>query len=290
MTNHWHRYFLPAGAWLAGTLLFVVGFGLSEVAPAAEPAPASGTVTTTQWGAVIEAFNSADIPQAIEQLTELGQAHNYAPAANVLGALYLQGQVVPQDYLRAREWLERASSLGSAIAQYNLGVIHANGYTRNSQPNPKDAFFYFSISAEQNFSPATLAVAKCYYFGIGVAQDMHQSFRWFLAAAKQGESAAMPIVAELYSKNYSSSLPRPLSWLMLVFGIRQSENRKSAFYWARRSAIQGNPLSQYNVAVMYERGFGTKRDEQLSLQYLNNAAEQGMPLAASKLKKLGQQP
>ncbi|WP_164071294.1 tetratricopeptide repeat protein, partial [Aliarcobacter cryaerophilus] len=35
---------------------------------------------------------------------------------------------VKQDYLKAREWFEKAANQGYVNAQYNLGMMYVNGY------------------------------------------------------------------------------------------------------------------------------------------------------------------
>ena len=44
-----------------------------------------------------------------------------------LGLLYQNGQGVPQDYVKAREWYEKAADKGSAFAMTNLGLLYQNG-------------------------------------------------------------------------------------------------------------------------------------------------------------------
>ena len=44
-----------------------------------------------------------------------------------LGVLYANGQGVPQDYAKAREWYEKAAAAGDAAAMRNLGFLYANG-------------------------------------------------------------------------------------------------------------------------------------------------------------------
>ena len=42
--------------------------------------------------------------------------------------MYANGQGVPQDYGKARQWYEKAAAQGLAAAQGNLGVMYANGH------------------------------------------------------------------------------------------------------------------------------------------------------------------
>ena len=46
---------------------------------------------------------------------------------NNLGLLYDNGQGVAQDYVKAREWYEKAADKGDAGAMSNLGALYDNG-------------------------------------------------------------------------------------------------------------------------------------------------------------------
>ena len=42
--------------------------------------------------------------------------------------MYRWAKGVPQGYTKALEWLEKAAAQGHASAQYNLGLMHSNGW------------------------------------------------------------------------------------------------------------------------------------------------------------------
>jgi uncharacterized protein len=44
-----------------------------------------------------------------------------------LGAMYANGQGVPQDYAEAVSWFRKAADQGVAAGQYNLGVMYRDG-------------------------------------------------------------------------------------------------------------------------------------------------------------------
>lgn len=54
-------------------------------------------------------------------------AQGDATAQYHLGWLYYTGEGVPQDYTKARQWLEKAAAQGDAKAQHNLGVLYYFG-------------------------------------------------------------------------------------------------------------------------------------------------------------------
>src|SRR5262249_14744528 len=48
-------------------------------------------------------------------------------AMNNIGVLHYNGQGVPQDYAKAREWFEKAADEGDTTAMNNIGVLYEHG-------------------------------------------------------------------------------------------------------------------------------------------------------------------
>jgi TPR repeat protein len=76
-----------------------------------------------------------------------------------LGLLYANGQGVTQDYVRAREWYEKAADNGNATAMLNLGQLYEEGW--------------------------------------GVAQDYGKAGEWYEKAADKGEPRAKAQLEQL---------------------------------------------------------------------------------------------
>ena len=76
-----------------------------------------------------------------------------------LGLLYANGQGVTQDYVRAREWYEKAAANGNATAMLNLGQLYEEGW--------------------------------------GVAQDYGKAREWYEKAADKGEPRAKAQLEQL---------------------------------------------------------------------------------------------
>jgi len=60
-------------------------------------------------------------------LLRAGAEHGDVTSIKNLGAAYERGFGVPQDYVKAREWYEKAAAKDDASAMYDLGIIYANG-------------------------------------------------------------------------------------------------------------------------------------------------------------------
>jgi TPR repeat protein len=75
-----------------------------------------------------------------------------------------------------------------------------------------------------------------YYNGAGIKVNKEQAFKWYLTAAKLGESLAQFNTANLY---YS--------------GIGTSIDYKEALYWYQKAAAQGDEVARRNASLLEQR-------------------------------------
>jgi len=137
---------------------------------------------------------SPPIDISVEDLQSLHTqaAQGNAEAQNALGFLYLEGQGVPQDYTKARQWFEKAAAQGSAEAQYHLGGVYLFGLSV-----PVDfatARGWYAKSAVQGNAVAQLHLGSLYDFGLGVPQNDMWAYMWYSLAA-EGSTDANDIYA-----------------------------------------------------------------------------------------------
>ncbi|MDR0661725.1 MAG: sel1 repeat family protein [Prevotellaceae bacterium] len=93
--------------------------------------------------------------------------------------------------------------------------------------------------------------------------------RNMIARAESNEDYAMSFLSYAYSG--FKGFPR--------------DNDK-VFYWALKSAENGNATGQYNLAICYEFGQGTPKDKTLALYWYRKSAEQGYSDAKQKVTTL----
>jgi TPR repeat protein len=84
-------------------------------------------------------------------------------AMTSLGSLYHNGQGVAHDYVKAREWYEKAANMGNRNAMYNLGLVYSNG--------------------------------------LGVALDYVKAREWYQKAANMGDADAIQKLEHLPTSN-----------------------------------------------------------------------------------------
>ncbi|MDE6241404.1 MAG: sel1 repeat family protein [Anaeroplasmataceae bacterium] len=124
----------------------------------------------------------------LKQLAEIANSGN-VEIQNHLASVYLHGMFgVPQNYVTAKYWLEKAAKNGVAEAQYHLGVLYDNGWGCSQDYNM--ARYWYEKSAAQNDSAAQYNLGYMYYHGHGVEKNYLIAASWYEKAANQGHASA----------------------------------------------------------------------------------------------------
>ncbi|AKH36695.1 MULTISPECIES: tetratricopeptide repeat protein [Nitrosomonas] len=120
-----------------------------------------------------------------------------AEAQNALGSLFYSGEAISKDVTgkimdydleSAAGWFHRAAEQGHAAAQFNLGLLYAEG-----QGVPQDsakAVEWFTKAAEQGNVDAQNNLGVMYLVGEGVPKNIDKAIEWFEKAEKQGNEEA----------------------------------------------------------------------------------------------------
>ena len=104
---------------------------------------------------------------------ELGNHH----AAWALGAWYLRGEYVKQNIKKAVRLLQYASEANIPDAMFDLAVCFEKGQGKTK--DERLAFELYLRAALRGFKYAFVEVGRCYYWGMGTAQDKHVGELWF---------------------------------------------------------------------------------------------------------------
>ncbi len=116
-------------------------------------------------------------------------------AQNQLGQMFADGRGVPQDYKKARQWWEQAAAQGVAQAQYNLGQLYANG--RGVPLDYPTARGWYEKAAAQGNAWAQAQLGQLYADGRGVPKDHMAARGWYEKAAAKGNAWAQAQLALL---------------------------------------------------------------------------------------------
>ena len=113
-------------------------------------------LAVTAWAgyqAGMDAYGRGDYAAALRELRPLAEQGD--PGAQFyLGLLYENGDGVPRDFVKARQWYEKAAIQGEAKAQFYLGMQSAYG-----EGGPMDlvqAHMWYSLAAGNGHARAAL--------------------------------------------------------------------------------------------------------------------------------------
>jgi len=160
------------------------------------------------------------------------------------------------------ETLRKAAEQGDADAQYDFGVLHANG----KGGVPKDhaeALKWFRKAAEQGHAEAQYGLVMSYAFGFGVPKDNAEAIKWCRKAAEQGHAEAQVYLGRIYDK-----------------GDGVPEDAAEAAKWFRKSAEQGDSYGQFRLGTMYANGAGVPEDNAQAFVWFSVAAASGLTTAS----------
>jgi TPR repeat protein len=167
-----------------------------------------------------------------------------------------------KDYGRAyKEW-KAAADAGQAEAQFDLGVLYAQGL--GVRRDLTEAAYYYRRSADQGNAEAQFALGQMYSRGWGAPRDAADAVRWLQMA------------------NSVESDGPPTDWAN-VEGYGMPQDQEQAAFWYRLAADKGHPEAQYYLARLYASGTGVKKDEEQAARWMSASAAQGYASAQAAL-------
>ena len=97
------------------------------------------------------------------------------------------------------QWLQKAVTLGSTQAQYELGTVYYTGIDEVLEDDPEKAFALFEQAAIQGHVGAMYMMADCLIEGDGTEKDVAKAVPLLYLAADEGHRYARQRVRELLS-------------------------------------------------------------------------------------------
>ena len=107
-------------------------------------------------------------------------------AQTLIGKYYYAGYGIPQDYVKAVEWLRKAAEQGDLEAQSKIGSIYARGGGQDVPQDYAEAMRWFNKAAEQGDPNAQYILGLMLLSGQGVLQDYITAHMWLNIAAANG--------------------------------------------------------------------------------------------------------
>ena len=120
----------------------------------------------------------------------LMQAYQGDAAAQYnLGLMYANGEGVPEDDVEAVRWYRLAADQGVADAQFNLGISYDNG--EGVPEDDAEAARWYRLAADQGLVEAQSNLGAMYGSGVGVPRNYLTAYAWFNIAAASGHEDAI---------------------------------------------------------------------------------------------------
>jgi TPR repeat protein len=200
-----------------------------------------------------EAFRNKDYPRAFREWKVAAEA-GQAEAQFDLGVLFAQGLGVQRDLTEAARWYQKAADQGNAEAQFALGQMYSRGW--GAPRDEIDALRWFQMASDPSSEgpPTEWALIE----GYGIAKDERQAAYWYQKAAEQGHVEAEYNLGRLYATG--EGVPR---------------DQEQALRWIRAAASQGYAPAQARFGIRYARGNGIAQDHRLAYFWMTLARLHG---------------
>lgn len=249
---------------------FMISMLLGVALVSALPAMAQSTSTgdaATLFSQAREAFQKQDFAAAVSKLKPAAEAGN-AEAQAMLAQMYANGtQGLPQDFVKALMWNEKAAAQGNARAHLNIGLMYRGG-AGVPKDSPK-AFAEITKAAEMGDMKASR------YLGLYAAEagDFAKAATFYQEGAARGDITSQFYLGRAYEMG--KGVPQD-------YGL--------ALQWYTTSAERGDHVASdgmVGLASLYERGLGVAKDTAKANEFYKQAAAAGNEEAKKALQRLG---
>ncbi|MEO8845910.1 MAG: tetratricopeptide repeat protein [Kofleriaceae bacterium] len=155
-----------------------------------------------------------------------------------LGAMYIEGNLLPQNYPVAAAWYAMAAAQDDEKALYVLGEMYIQGLGVIHDEGQAEELL--TCAAEKGYVPAEVSLA-----GLLDRQRRHaEANAWWECAAKAGHVAAAYNVGCSFNE-----------------GVGAEHDPARALFWFTRAAELGHADAQFNLAKRLATGEGIDKDE-----------------------------
>ena len=251
--------------------------------------------------------SSSYVPQKMREIEQLflnAAEQGHLDAMNNLGRLYeyadIKGRAsISRSYSKAFEWYENAANQGYSKGQVNLGSMYYSGRGLSAGPSYEMAAKLFRKAADQGDPIAQNNLGICYEMGRGVPKDYLAASELYEKSAKLGNPSGMNnwgymLVRQAESVGGGEDAPQYVQAVDLfraaiaagdaldsekiqTFSSRPLHSHKKYAGAARkRDRIEMGHCSAdacFNLATLYEAGYGVTRDLPAAFMYYVKAAD-----------------
>ncbi len=195
-----------------------------------------------------------DLNKAIEWYTK-AYDQGYPYAALMLGEYYLYNMGGGEtEYDKAFGYFKFAEEQN--VISEGLGICYEYGL--GVEENETEAFKYFTLAANENYTAAKYRLGLCYKYGRGTTENLTDAYRWLSDAAQNGN----------YNAQYETAM-------MLLNGEGASMDQEQAVQMLTKIAEEDHDAAQFELGNCYLAGKGVAEDEVQAMYWYQKAADNG---------------
>ena len=189
-----------------------------------------------------------------------------------IGLCYQLGRGVGENLRKANDWYEKAAQNGQVDAQFKLGYSYLNG--RGVKANVEQALFWYTKAADQGDIPTMTRLAYMYDTGDGLPSNEEQALVWYERAAQAGDLWSQYEMAKRHSK------------------ARAAGSSRVAYEWIRGLELQLTFIPPQNRAQIVD--LAAELEQELPVAQRAEAEARAMARlvrqSAAKIRRMGSSP
>lgn len=216
---------------------------------------------------------------------------------NNLGLLLQNGIKVEKDTKRAIKLFEDSFELGNPQSLYFLGVLFHDGKEVPKDIQKAIEYYNKSIEIEKN-TKSMINLGIIYKTGDCVEKNMVKAISLFEFACNQGDIEAMELLGSILEQDrfVKKDLPKALGIFlkaidlgssmsmyragMILFDLKDYSN---AFKYFDMAWKNGNSDSRNNLAILYQNGYGVKKNLEKAIELFELSAKENDDFALNRL-------
>ncbi len=183
-----------------------------------------------------------------------------------MGRMSLYGYGQLKNNALAMRYFQQSAEKGFLPAQHIMGR-----YALLEDKNPEQALIWFKKAADANDIQAQMYCAAAYLFGVGTKVNLDIAKRYYIAAAKNGNSIAQYTLADDFINS------------------KHAENKKLGLIWLNKAVEQGNRQAQSKLGELYATGILVPKDIDKAKELFEIALAKGYTPALYQMGELARQ-
>jgi len=209
-----------------------------------------------------EAFLGGRYEEAIAIWLPLANDGDASAQFNI-GVMYANGLGVDRDMDVAMNWWGNAARQLHVRAAHNLALAMLAGEPivdgQKTKPDFTAILRYLKIGADAGYANSEYTLGKLYSEGVGIEKDERRAAELYLSASIKGFARAQYNLGKVYRD-----------------GIGMSKDEGLSMFWFAESAERGHPRAQDRMGDRYLTGRGVAKDEVEALKWSILASRQGI--------------